>query len=157
MAKRKSDAADKPPLLLVIDYLQIIPAGKEAPDAIREKIDWNLSELRRLSRDLKAPILVVSSMNRASYQGNNPPTMASLKESGGIEYSADGVICLWRDKEESKSLTKDLSKQTDRIVAFILKNRNGELSKVKLNFTKAWALFDDEGKESLDYDAALGN
>jgi len=144
-------------VLLVLDYLQIIPAGKDAPDALRERIDANLSELRRLSRDMKSPVLVISSMNREAYKENKPPTMAALKESGGIEYSADAVICLWRDKDESETLTRDLSMKTDRIEAHVLKNRNGELSKVKLNFTKAWALFSDEGKESLDYDAALGN
>jgi len=144
-------------VLLVLDYLQIIPAGKDAPDALRERIDANLSELRRLSRDMKSPVLVISSMNREAYKENKPPTMAALKESGGIEYSADAVICLWRDKGESETLTRDLSMKTDRIEAHVLKNRNGELSKVKLNFTKAWALFSDEGKESLDYDAALGN
>ena len=144
-------------VLLVLDYLQIIPAGKDAPDALREKIDWNLSELRRLSRDMKSPVLVISSMNREAYKENKPPTMAALKESGGIEYSADAVICLWRDKGESETLTRDLSMKTDRVEAYVLKNRNGELARVKLNFTKAWALFSDEGKESLDYDAALGN
>ena len=154
MARRK--AGDKP-VLLVLDYLQIIPAGKDAPDALRERIDANLSELRRLSRDMKSPVLVISSMNREAYKENKPPTMAALKESGGIEYSADAVICLWRDKDESETLTRDLSMKTDRIEAHVLKNRNGELARVKLNFTKAWALFSDEGKESLDYDAALGN
>jgi len=144
-------------VLLVLDYLQIIPAGKDAPDALRERIDANLSELRRLSRDMKSPVLVISSMNREAYKENKPPTMAALKESGGIEYSADAVICLWRDKGESETLTRDLSMKTDRIEAHVLKNRNGELSKVKLNFTKAWALFSDEGKEDLDYDVALGN
>ena len=143
-------------VLLVLDYLQIIPAGKEAPDAIREKIDANLSELRRLSRDMKSPVLVISSMNRDAYRKNERPTMAGLKESGGIEYSADAVVCLWRDKDESEILTKDLPMKTDRVEAYVLKNRNGELARVKLNFTKAWALFSDEGKESLDYDAALG-
>ena len=154
MAQRKAGGGR---VLLVLDYLQIIPAGKEAPDAIREKIDANLSELRRLSRDLKSPVLVVSSQNREAYKENKPPTLAALKESGGIEYSADAVICLWRDKDESETLTRDLSMKTDRIEAHVLKNRNGELARVKLNFTKAWALFSDEGKESLDYDAALGN
>jgi len=74
-----------------------------------------------------------------------------------MEYSADVVICLWRDKAESEKLTKDFERKTDRIEAHVLKNRNGELAKVKLNFTKAWALFTDEGKGDLDYDAAPGN
>ena len=143
-------------VLLVLDYLQIIPAGNESPDALRERIDANLSELRRLSRDMKSPVLVISSMNREAYKENKPPTMAALKESGGIEYSADGVICLWRDKGESERLTKDFDRLTVRVEAHVLKNRNGELAKVKLDFTPAWALFTEGDKERLDYTAALG-
>lgn len=150
MAKRK--AGDKR-VLLILDYLQIIPAGKDAPDALRERIDWNLSELRRLSRDLKSPVLVVSTLNRAAYgDPTTPPTLTAMKESGGIEYSADVVICLWRNEVESERLTKDesnsLKLKMDHIEAHVLKNRNGEIgSKVKMNFTPAWARFD----------AALGN
>jgi len=154
MAKHK--AGDKP-ILLVLDYLQIIPAGKGAPDALRERIDVNLTELRRLSRDLKSPVLIVSSQNREGYKKNEKPSLAALKESGGIEYTADAVICLWRDKQESESLTRQFDRTTDRINAFVLKNRNGELAQVKMDFTKPWALFTDAGKEALDYDAALGN
>jgi len=153
MARRK--AGDKP-VLLILDYLQIIPAGKDAPDTLRERIDWNLTELRRLSRDLKSPVLVISSQNREAYKENKPPTLAALKESGGIEYSADGVICLWRDKGESERLTKDFDRLTVRVEAHVLKNRNGELAKVKLDFTPAWALFTEGDKERLDYTAALG-
>jgi len=159
MAKRR--AGDKP-ILLILDYLQIIPAGKEAPDAIREKIDWNLSELRRLSRDLKSPVLVVSSENRETYKGNKQPTLASLKESGGMEYSADVVICLWRNKEKSESMETDRvrhnvkSPKTVRVEAHVLKNRNGQLAKVKLDFTPAWADFGEIGNGDLSYTEALG-
>lgn len=153
MAKHK--AGDKP-ILLVLDYLQIIPAGKDAPEDTRARIDWHLSELRRLSRDLKSPVLVVSSENRAAYAGNARPTLAALKESGGIEYTADAVICLWRDKEETKRLTKDFNRLTVRVEAHVLKNRNGELAKVKTDFTPAWSLFTEGDREDLGYDAALG-
>jgi len=153
MAKHK--AGDKP-VLLVLDYLQIIPAGKDAPEDTRARIDWHLSELRRLSRDLKSPVLVVSSENRAAYAGNARPTLAALKESGGIEYTADAVICLWRDKEETKRLTNDFKRLTVRVEAHVLKNRNGELAKVKTDFTPAWSLFTEGDREDLGYDAALG-
>jgi len=153
LAKHK--AGDKP-VLLVLDYLQILPAGRDAPEDTRGKIDWNLSELRRLSRDLKSPVLVISSENREAYKGNNPPTLAALKESGGIEYTADAVICLWRDKEESDRLTKDFGRLTVRVEAHVLKNRNGELAKVKLDFTPAWSDFQEGDREALGYDSALG-
>ena len=153
MAKHK--AGDKP-VLLVLDYLQIIPAAPDAPEDTRARIDWNLSELRRLSRDLKSPVLVISSQNRAAYAGNAKPSLAALKESGGIEYTADAVICLWRDKAESERLTKDFGRLTVRVEAHVLKNRNGELSRVKLDFTPAWSMFTEAGRDALGYDAALG-
>lgn len=153
MARRNAGGK---PVLLILDYLQIIPAMKNAPDGLRERTDWNLSELRRLSRDLKSPVLVVSSENREAYKGNNPPTLAALKESGGIEYSADAVICLWRDERESERLTNEFDRLTVRIEAHVLKNRNGELARVKLDFTPAWALFTERDKGHLDWTAALG-
>lgn len=154
MAKRKA-GADR--VLLVLDYLQNIPAGKGAPDNLREQIDWNLTKLRRLARDLKSPVLVVSTLNRAAYgDPKRPPTMAAMKESGGIEHKADVVIGLWRDQKESDTLTERFGRLTVRIEAHVLKNRNGELAKIKLDFTPACALFTEAGKGDLSYTAATG-
>lgn len=150
-------------ICVAIDYLQIVPAGAEA-ETVRERVDFVLSELRRLARDLRSPILVISSENRAAYGGNPKPSLTALKESGGIEYSADAVICLWRDKEETAKLVKDRAKQRAqgqdapqaiRVAAFVLKNRNGELAKIKLDFTPAWARFDEGDREDLSWDVAL--
>jgi len=145
-------------VLLVLDYLQIIPGGPDAPEDTRARIDANLSELRRLARDLKSPILLISALSRAGYgKPSIPPTMDKLKESGGIEYTADGIICLWRDKEESDRMTRDYGRLTVRVEAHVLKNRNGEVgSKVKLDFTPAWAMFAEGEREDLGYNAALG-
>lgn len=153
MAKHK--AGDKKPIMLVLDYLQIIPAGPDAPDTLRERIDYHLSELRRLSRDLKSPILVISSENREAYKGNNRPTLAAMKESGGIEYSADAVLCLWRNNKDTASLTEKYQRKTVRVEAHVLKNRNGELARIMLDFTPAWASFEETAKEDLDWSAAL--
>ncbi len=160
MAKHR--AGDRP-VLLILDYLQILPAGPDAPDTIRERVDYHLSELRRLSRDLKSPILAVSSENRDAYKGNSRPTLAALKESGGIEYTADAVVCLWRDTTETEGLERARLREgrseepkTVRVKAYVLKNRNGELGIAKLDFTPAWALFEEAGKEDLDHSDALG-
>lgn len=151
--------AGRRPILLVLDYLQIIPPTPGGPDTIRERIDWTLSELRRLSRDIHSPILVISSLNREAYkldkQMGTPeradtkwksirPSLANLKESGGIEYSADVVICLWRDPEESENRTADCGGRETRLVeALVLKNRNGGLGKAIMDFTPSWAAFSD--------------
>jgi len=116
-----------------------------------------VSALRRLSREIKSPVIVISSMNRAAYgDPTKPPTMTALKESGGIEYTADGVICLWRNRDESKIFSakdgRDNALQTDCIEAYVLKNRNGELSKITLKFTKPWASFKEENRYNLTDD-----
>ena len=78
---------------VIIDYLQILqPAPADANKGKREGIDNTVSELKRLSRELDAPIIVISSVNRANYQA--PVAFESLKESGNIEYSADVVLGL---------------------------------------------------------------
>ena len=155
MAKHK---AGKDKVLLVLDYLQIIPAAPDAPEDTRARIDANLTELRRLARDLKSPVLLISALSRAGYgKPSIPPTMDKLKESGGIEYTADGIICLWRDKEESDRLERNFNRLTVRVEAHVLKNRNGEVgSKVKLDFTPAWSMFTEGDREDLGYNAALG-
>jgi len=157
----KHRAGKDKPILLVLDYLQILPV----PESVRlpgakDKVDWNLSELRRLSRDIGSPILIISSENREAYKKNLPPTLASLKESGGIEYTADAVICLYRNKEETQILNerrKEPEPLRVRVEAHILKNRNGGLAKVKMDFTPALAVFFENGKtEDLDWTKALG-
>ena len=152
----KYKKADSGPILLVIDYLQIIPAAAEGPDNKREQVDAILSDLRRLARDLKSPVLVLSSLNRQAYKADKKPSLGGLKESGGIEYSADGVIILHRDDDESEKLTKDYGRPTVKVEARILKNRNGELATVHFTFTPAWALFDETATEALEWSEALG-
>lgn len=154
----KHRAGGEKPVLLILDYLQIMPTpGGLRFDGIKDKVDWNLSELRRLARDLKSPVLVISSQNRESYKGNKPPTLASLKESGGVEYTADAVICLYRNKKESERLTGNFGKPTVRVEARVLKQRNGETANVKMNFLPAWALFEETAKDELSWADALGD
>lgn len=161
IAKRR--AGDDGPVLVIIDFLQILPVPPgERLEGIKDRVDWNLSELRRLSRELKSPVLVISSQNRESYKADDRPTLAALKESGGIEYSADAVICLWRNEERTNGLETDAKEreldEPERIGvdALVLKNRNGPLGLVHLNFTSAWADFIEVGKDRLSYFTALG-
>lgn len=162
-------------VLVVIDYLQLVPAadpqtGRPFP-SVKERMDFVLSELRRISRDLDAVVLTISSMNREGYKekpeggsnknrGAKKPSLAVLKESGGIEYGADIVVCLVKDYKESAEMTErankgkkdgDPNRQTlARVEAYVLKNRNGELATIHLDFMPAWAEFETQGKpESL--------
>ena len=80
--------------VVIIDYLQVIQptpdpiTGKKITDT-RQIVDYNVTELKRLSRSLEIPVFVVSSVNRSNYL--TPIDYESFKESGGIEYTADVV------------------------------------------------------------------
>lgn len=80
--------------VVFVDYLQVLQAekdpetGRKSTDT-RQIVDHNVTELKRLSRDLEIPVFVVSSVNRSNYLA--PIDFESFKESGGIEYTADVV------------------------------------------------------------------
>ena len=80
--------------IVFIDYLQVIQAEKD-PETGRKSsdtkqiVDYNVTQLKRMSRSLDIPVFVVSSVNRGNYLA--PMDFESFKESGGIEYTADVV------------------------------------------------------------------
>ncbi len=76
--------------VVFIDYLQILqPAADARTTSVKETIDRTVTELKRISRELDLTVFVISSVNRANYM--TPIDFESLKESGGIEYTADVV------------------------------------------------------------------
>lgn len=83
--------AEVRPQLLVIDFLQIM--NKEDPRmSEKEHMDMTARTLKQISRDCKICVLALSSINRASY--GQAAALAALKESGGLEYTADVVLYL---------------------------------------------------------------
>ncbi len=80
--------------VVFIDYLQIVQPdiiGGRRPTA-KEAVDDTITGLKRISRDLNTPIIVICSLNRSNYTA--PLDFASLKESGNIEYTCDVVYGL---------------------------------------------------------------
>lgn len=77
--------------VVFIDYLQILQpaADGKSRGSKKDEIDLAITELKRLSREQNLTIIVISSLNRANYL--TPFAFESLKESGGIEYTADVV------------------------------------------------------------------
>lgn len=121
--------------VVVIDYLQIIqPDEAHKRQSAKEVVDANISELKRISRDLSLTVFVICSVNRGNYL--TPIDFESLKESGGIEYTADCVMGLQlaavSDLSDKDTVTakrqklKDAKAATPREVELVcLKNRNG--------------------------------
>lgn len=123
--------------VVIIDYLQIIAPVKENNHYTDKQItDLSVSELKRISRDYKLPIIGISSFNREAY--TTTVCMEAFKESGSIEYSSDVLIGLQlkgiddldtKGKDPKKTARQAIEQakaQTPREVELkVLKNRNG--------------------------------
>lgn len=121
--------------IVIVDYLQILPGDPRQSD--KQRIDSNVTGLKRLSRDLDIPVIVISSLNRGNYLA--PIDFEAFKESGGIEYSADVVWGLQlscmneevfiKSKKiiEKRERLKKAKDETPRSIELVcLKNRNGK-------------------------------
>lgn len=88
--KKHIDATGKKPLV-VIDYLQILALNANN-ERLTDKqcMDKTVLGLKQVSRDFSIPVFAISSFNRQSYTA--PADLASFKESGAIEYSADVLL-----------------------------------------------------------------
>ena len=146
----------KRPCVVFVDYLQILMSDNERASD-KQNVDKAVFILKSLSRELDIPVVAISSFNRESYDA--PVTLASFKESGAIEYSADVLIGL----QYSGIETADTGKKTDKAASLqslkksndekarkgeyiqidfkVLKNRHGNKSTVIMDFCPKYNLF----------------
>ena len=97
-----------------IDYLQILKPASDKRQTTKETIDETVTELRRLSRELCIPIVVISSFNRTNYL--TPVDYESFKESGSVEYTGDTILGLQLDCINEPSFDKgDIKAKRERI------------------------------------------
>lgn len=123
--------------IIFVDYLQILqPSPALKSTNTREAVDQTVTALKRLSRDYDLTVFIISSVNRSNYM--QPIDFESLKESGGIEYTADVVWglqlqCLndelFNSKEkikEKRERIKEAKAANPRQIELVcLKNRYG--------------------------------
>ena len=123
--------------VVIIDYLQILqPAEDNKRATVKETVDNTVTELKRISREHDLTVFIISSVNRANYL--TPIDFESLKESGGIEYTADVIWglqlqCLNESlfseankiKEKRQRIREEKAKDPRKIELICLKNRYG--------------------------------
>ncbi len=136
--------------VVIVDYLQVMQAEKDPetgrkPTDTKQITDYNITQLKRMSRALEIPVIVVSSVNRSNYL--TPIDFESFKESGGIEYTADVVWGLQLSVLHDDIFSKDskLAEKRERVAQakesiprdielVCLKNRYGK-SRYAVEFT----------------------
>lgn len=116
--------------LLVVDYLQLIhPSDHRAPR--QEQVAAFSRGLKLMAKELGVPVVALAQLNRnPEGRTDKRPTMADLRESGGIEADADHIMLLHRP--DAYDHADPRSGELDVILA---KNRSGGTATVTL----AWA------------------
>jgi replicative DNA helicase len=137
-AKARRWARKKNIKVLIIDYLQLIPAHRRG-DRI-DVVSEISTMIKGISKELNISVIVLAQLNRELEKDKKrKPRMADLRESGQIEQDADVIGFLYRDTD-SKS-DSDLSPAINLLIA---KNRNGAVGEAWLKFHKEHTRFEDD-------------
>jgi replicative DNA helicase len=117
---------------MAVDYMQLIkhnPKGMTRDQALGDIGQ----EFKRLAKELKIPILGISSLKReVDFREDQRPVLADLRETGSLEYDSEIIMFLYKDvKGESQN----------KYFLEVAKNKDGALMTTELLFEPSWTLF----------------
>jgi replicative DNA helicase len=124
------------PDVVVIDYVQIVRTMKGfTGDNKRLQIDYISAELKSIAKRTGCCVILLSQLKRT--EKVEQPTMADLKESGGLEQDGDYIFMLYRPYAQDKSAGYNPETTT----LFIEKNKFGEVGRISLKFNGRYQRF----------------
>ena len=131
--------------LVMVDYLQLMSSASHNQNENRATEISEISRsLKALAKELSAPVVALSQLNRALETRNDKrPMMSDLRESGAIEQDADVILFIYRDEVYFPE------KMESRGVAEVIigKQRNGPIGKVDLTFLGEHTRFENRARE----------
>jgi replicative DNA helicase len=116
--------------VLAVDYLQLMSLkGVQNREQVVSEI---ARRFKNLARELDCAVVLPSQLNRESVKRGGEPSLADLRESGGIEAHADLVVLLHRPRHPADH--PYAGKPTGQIVLGVEKNRFGPCKKITLDW-----------------------
>jgi replicative DNA helicase len=133
--------------LIVIDYLQLIaPPRAMVRDTRERQVTVTAEALKALAKELNIPVVALAQLNRSlEERPDRRPRLSDLRESGGIEQSADLVIFIYRDDYYNKD--SDDKGIAELIVA---KQRGGDTRTAYTRWIATLTRFQDLTEEELE-------
>lgn len=121
---------------IVVDYIGLLDGDG---DTREQKISAISRGFKRLAKELKIPIILLSQLNRKlEERSNKRPMMSDLRESGAIEQDADIIIFVYRD-EVYNADSQD--KGTAELI--IAKHRGGATGSVRVGYVGQYTRFEN--------------
>lgn len=126
--------------LIVVDYLQIVPAGDRYAGSKVQEITEISNALMQCAKAIGWPLVAGAQINRnAENRDNKQPMLADLRESGAIEQDADLVLGIYRpayyleqrrpqpcaQQSERDEWQGEYDMVKNRMDILVLKNREG--------------------------------
>jgi replicative DNA helicase len=139
----------KPLGLIVVDYIQILNGERKRGESREQEISDLSKRLMWLAAEFKAPLMLLSQLNRAlegRANASKRPTLSDLRESGAIEQDAYSVTLLYRD-EYYNPRTEDQGV----LEAIIAKNRGAPTGLARLRFRGDCTRIEDDPTVSGEY------
>ncbi|MEU3862319.1 replicative DNA helicase [Streptomyces sp. NPDC028722] len=132
-------AARKDVKLIAIDTVQLLTYGTRQLSSRYEEVSEIARCLKLLAKELRLPILAVSTLNRGPEQRTDKKALLSdLRDSGALEDTADVAILLHREDAHEKESPR--AGEADLIVA---KHRNGPTATITVAFQGHYSRFID--------------
>lgn len=131
--------------LIVIDYMQLMLSDNTMSfGGNRNQELANISrQLKLMSKEYACPVLALSQLNRQiDNRDNQKPMLSDLRDSGAIEQDADVVMVL-----SKKGSGQGYDGVEDRVLNLI-KNRNGQIGNINLDFRGEWVQFTESSVNS---------
>lgn len=137
-ARTRRLARTTQPGLVIVDHLQLVSGGRTFENRNQELAEISRG-LKALAREISAPVLVVSQLNRGvESRTNKRPLLSDLRDSGAVEQDADLVVLLYRDDYYNQD-----TESANVAELNIAKQRNGPTGLVELFFDRPLGRFLD--------------
>lgn len=115
------------PMIVFVDHLHLVSNGIQDP---YQRATELAKSFKQIAKKENLILFLLAQQNRAGKADQTkPPTLASLKDSGELENSADKVMFLWEKPKENNELYPEL-------YLVIAKNREGQLADIRIDFDR---------------------
>ena len=132
--------------LVIIDYSQLVTPADRTEQRERQ-VSRILEDCKHLAKEFDTHVLALAQVNRGStHREDKRPTMADLRESGGIEAHADNIILLHRDPATP-----------DEIELILAKNRHGPEDTIRLVWRPTFAAANSMESGAEDFRHGMEN
>lgn len=135
--------------LIIVDYLQLMsPTSTKNSDSLVQQVTEISRSLKHLAREMDAPVLALSQLNRAVEQRGGEPRLSDLRDSGSIEQDADVVMFIHREMTET-----EVGKKRSNVAKIIIaKHRNGPVGEIELVFDEKKTTYVEAASDFASFD-----